>query len=146
MCIDTARYYIRSAVRPTLFWFYHPNSKTITVSSQQQTKFIIRRVTPLPFDCPLEEDIFIGKDDINIFVHPYEWQEDTVGEMIVRNPQRGLLGASSLDVEAVRVEAGVFKFQMFDKGFSVWSAFSWEGCQVCVSSKRDGGERWEFVQ
>lgn len=159
------RFYIRSAVRPNWFWYYHPTRKRVVISSTNQTKFIIRRRNPLPFDCYPDEDILIWKDDINIFVSPYLISAEAtsdVGEMIVKGPSNRLIAASimpnpqtsdtSNDADALDVarnKAGTFKFEMFDGGFGIGDGpITWENGWVCASSRVGGGdlERWEFVQ
>ncbi|KAF9444862.1 hypothetical protein P691DRAFT_304842 [Macrolepiota fuliginosa MF-IS2] len=66
--INGRGFYIRSATRPNLFWHLYQKRLGLTLSSTHQTRFIVRRTTPLPFSCRPEEDILIGKDDINIFL------------------------------------------------------------------------------
>jgi hypothetical protein len=150
-----SRFYIRSALQRNLFWYYNPKTLRIEISEEYKTKFTIRRTTPLPFECHLQDDILIGEDDINIFVATPEWEGDRVLDiMIARNANKLLVPASVLslnsggsDEETLRVvEAGVFKFRMFDRGFGVMDSRSWDGKKVFASNRMNGGERWEFVQ
>ncbi|KAF9446169.1 hypothetical protein P691DRAFT_777063 [Macrolepiota fuliginosa MF-IS2] len=138
-------FYIRSAMRPNLFWHLYQKRLGLTLSSTHQTRFIVRRTTPLPFSCRPEEDILIGKDDINIFLFPTEDQEGEMGEMIVRGPRNELVPVSWVNLP--RPDAGVFKFSLFDRGFGVRAM---EGPMsygpVYVTQRPDAGERWEFIE
>jgi hypothetical protein len=149
-------------MRPNLFWYLNPDKQTTEISSQFQTKFIIRRKTPLPFLCRPEDDILIGEDDINIFVASPDWEVSAAPDiMIAKDSRRSLVAVWTLglslnnvssaleggkDEVARVVEAGVFKFKMFDGGFGVMDSRSWDGKLVYASTNPGGGERWEFAK
>ncbi|KXN81194.1 Lariat debranching enzyme [Leucoagaricus sp. SymC.cos] len=99
-------YYIRSTIRPNLFWYYNPDKKAVEVSSQLHTKFLVRRAVPLSFECRPEDDLLIDEDDINIYVMPPEWKDDSDGQevMIVKDSQKLLVAATRLGES--RVEGG----------------------------------------
>lgn len=153
--VNGGTFYIRSVIQPDLFWCYLPSTKTVIISNVLKTKFLICRKEPLPFNCPPEEDILISEDDINIYVPTPEWDESgSPDEMIVKGPCNKLVAASTLsadnsgDTRPEQVmEAGVFKFGMFDGGFGAWEGNSSLANRVVFASSRvNGGERWEFVR
>lgn len=127
-----------------MFWYFDPTfGRCIKLSSSRQTKFAIRRATPLPFECHPGEDILIGRDDINIFVYLAKGETGREERMIVKDPQGRLVSAPVQSQE----ELGTFKFRMFDGGFGVLdNESSWEGMRIDVSSSLEEGERWEFVR
>jgi hypothetical protein len=140
---DKFSYYIRSAIEPNLFWVYDLVNRCIITSSVYRTKFTIRRKTPLPFECRPEDDILIDEDDINIFIATPGWENrHEPNIMIVKTARNTLVGTN----EASVVEAGTFKFGMFDRGFGVLTDKSWDGKEVFACARVNGGERWEFVQ
>ncbi|KXN81283.1 hypothetical protein AN958_05331 [Leucoagaricus sp. SymC.cos] len=144
-------FFIRSAIRPQIYWFYNPTSDRIELSSTQQTKFRIERKIPLPFDCPKKEDILIGSDDVHIYIVPDAG--DSVREESLRRSMvvRYRYTKKNLTIavpSVVNVEDGTFKFGLFDGGFGgQYSADYVHGKAgfVYLASRPDGGERWEFV-
>ncbi|KAF9446166.1 hypothetical protein P691DRAFT_804659, partial [Macrolepiota fuliginosa MF-IS2] len=138
--INGGSFYIRSVAQPNLFWssISYGNGIRIGVRSQP-TRFIIRRTTPLPFNCHPGEDILTGKDYVNIFLFPHDDAEGEVGEMVVKDHDRILVAAKMVTKEHLaQVGVGEFRFCLFERGFGV---DGW----VRATSRANGGERWEFV-
>ncbi|KAJ3562265.1 hypothetical protein NP233_g9682 [Leucocoprinus birnbaumii] len=142
-------YFIRSTIRNNLYWFWNQKSNRIELSSTHQTKFLIKRKTPLPFGCLTHQDILIGTDAVHLFP-----VQDDVDESRFRMITRiGRLGEAKkiLFVETQRAESyknGAFWFRLFDGGFGVQYSSEASGGRVGfvhVATRSDGGERWEFV-
>ncbi|KAF9444452.1 hypothetical protein P691DRAFT_341792 [Macrolepiota fuliginosa MF-IS2] len=134
------RFYIRSVIRPTWFWYCEGDS-IITVD-YRQTPFIIRRVRSLSHNLRQSEDILVGRDHVNIFLLP-DANTKEVGEMIVRDAGGNLVTASSVTKEYLAQEgAGEFQFGLFERGFT---SNDYKNSVVYVNSWANGGQRWEFV-
>lgn len=117
----------------------------VTLSSTHQTRFVIRRATPLPFQCRPEEDILIGSDDINIFLSVTGNEQEYSGQMIVRGYCSELFPESW--VPGVSAEDRVFKFSRFSGGFVAYpSVGAMLYGPIHVTSEQMNGERWEFVE
>ncbi|KAJ3565572.1 hypothetical protein NP233_g7546 [Leucocoprinus birnbaumii] len=154
--LSPIRFYIRSAIQRNLYWYYNADTNSVEISGAYKTKFTIQRTTPLPFDCRPEDDILINEDDIYIFVTTPEWEREKVPDrMIIRSPSMHLKAvdtalnlddSGSDDGKAKEAEAGIFRFNMFDRGFGVSDVRSWDGKRVFAGTRLNGGERWEFVQ
>ncbi|KAF9453128.1 hypothetical protein P691DRAFT_801996, partial [Macrolepiota fuliginosa MF-IS2] len=138
--LNKESFYVRSTIRPTLFWYYDNGGVLATESNHM--RFIIRRATPLPSNRRKSEDILVGKDTINIFLLPDKNTEGEVGEMIVKDSQGYLVKASSLAEEYLAQEGvGEFDFSLFERGFVAGGNGSW----VWVALRAGEGQCWEFV-
>ncbi|KAF5359381.1 hypothetical protein D9756_003625 [Leucocoprinus leucothites] len=142
-------FFIRSAIRPNIYWYLNRTSDRIELSSTQQTRFLIKRRVPLPFDYPPEEDILIGTDDIHIYAFPDDdkTRHDEHKKIVVkyRHTKKNL--AVSVP-SAANEEEATFQFGMFEGGFGGhYSADQAHGRAgfAYVPSRPDDGERWEFT-
>ncbi|PVF92690.1 hypothetical protein CPB86DRAFT_717011 [Serendipita vermifera] len=63
--ISGGQYFIRSALEPSLFWFYDEDSKKMLASDKQRTRFTIR----IADERRPQGTVIIGTDEIRLTVH-----------------------------------------------------------------------------
>ncbi|KAJ3555245.1 hypothetical protein NP233_g12254 [Leucocoprinus birnbaumii] len=130
------RYFIKSTVKPYLYWYWNTKSNRIELSSASQTKFILKRRSPLPYDCLPSEDILIKSDEIQMLPLQDNADENRLS-MVTRFGQtkRNL----SVDTVPVSVDSysrlRTFVFGLFDGGF---------GVQYVTPSEQVDGADWVY--
>lgn len=124
----STRYYIRSAVSPTTFWYYDASNKVVVASQHKRTKFIVH----LGDDARPRGTVIVGSDDVFLALDP--------------NTKIVVVNRDGVDRLGPGQRPFRFRFSDFNGGFGIEYDFEGSGGDAIARSPTVGdGERWELA-